>query len=1094
MLGTLPDELIGKRYQLHEKLGEGGMGAVYRATDRLTGQTVALKRVLLLDETTALVAHENTTDFRLTLAQEFKVLASIRHPHIISVLDYGFHGKYPYVTMELVEQARSFVDAGQDATLERQVQLLIELLQALAYLHRRGILHHDLKPGNVLVTRGGQVKVLDFGLAAELGQKQEISGTLAYMAPELLLEEPATRAADLYAVGVMAYELLAGQHPFDLSSMMALINHVLSKKPDLTLITQHFNEDTPKEERAKYDKIVAIIERLLVKDPHERYSDAYTIIQDFCSALDQSIPQESAAIRESFLQAAEFVGREQELEHLHKALLMAQQKQGSAWLIGGESGVGKTRLLEELRIRALVEGITVLNGQAVAEGGLPYQLWRAPLRRLMLTTEIDEVDAGVLKDLIPDIDTLLGYQVPEAASVEGAAYQQRLVGTIVSIFQRQTQPLVLMLEDVHWATESLEILRVLNGIVKELPLLIIASYRHEERPKMSEELPTMQFMRLERFGREHIAALSASMLGESGSQQNLIDLLNRETEGNVYFLVEVVRVLAEEAGRLSEVGRKMLPERVLAGGVQNIIQRRLARVPEDGRAMLELVAIAGRELDLDILRRVNGTTNLEEWLTICANCAVLEAQDSKWRFTHDKLRLATLESLSPERARAAHAQIARAIEAAYPDSPEHANPLAHHWRGANDKAKEFMYTKQAGEYALRINNFVEAIGHLERALELLPDATPEGVDPRSLRDELLINLGEALQYTGDYANATRHVQEGLTLAREVGEQADAAKALVLLGDLAWRQGKYDEAKSACEEGLALYRTVNDQRGVARALNRIGTLLQEQGSYAEANQHFNESLAVAEADNNPQGMTDAINNLGVTAFRQGNPQAAALQFERTLSIARTTGERRKAAAALLNLSSAAGAQDDFERAQSYLEETLDICRSIGERRGVALAMHNLGKVAYDRQDYVGAVPRLEESLAISRSIGNRPGEALTLSQLGDVMRMMGDTWEANSLYRQALAVSEQIRAVPTILDAMVGLAEIAEDPKQTLPWLGLVLNHPAASQSSKRRANALLDGLRESLSKAEIDVRLEQGKARDLMEVVREILGTPENSN
>ena len=159
---------IGGRYVLEQKLGEGGMGAVYRATDRLTQETVALKQVSIPGEKLQFAAQASngkSDSFRLALAQEFKTLASLRHPHIISVLDYGFdNARQPYLTMELLENAPTLIEAGRDRPLSYQIELLVQLLQALAYLHRRGIIHRDLKPDNVLVI-DGQVKVLDFGLA-----------------------------------------------------------------------------------------------------------------------------------------------------------------------------------------------------------------------------------------------------------------------------------------------------------------------------------------------------------------------------------------------------------------------------------------------------------------------------------------------------------------------------------------------------------------------------------------------------------------------------------------------------------------------------------------------------------------------------------------------------------------------------------------------------------------------------------------------------------------------------------------------------------------------------------------------------------------
>src|SRR4051812_21003911 len=183
-------DLIGKRYQLLDKLGAGGMGVVYRATDRLTGQTVALKQVIpsTIDPDTAPTIYlGKESSFQLALAQEFRTLASLRHPNIISVLDYGFdQTRQPYFTMDLLENAVTINEAAVGLPLAEKIDLIIQTLRALTYLHRRAILHLDLKPGNVMVT-DGQVKVLDFGLSSGRNEShRETTGTLAYMAPEIM--------------------------------------------------------------------------------------------------------------------------------------------------------------------------------------------------------------------------------------------------------------------------------------------------------------------------------------------------------------------------------------------------------------------------------------------------------------------------------------------------------------------------------------------------------------------------------------------------------------------------------------------------------------------------------------------------------------------------------------------------------------------------------------------------------------------------------------------------------------------------------------------------------------------------------------------
>jgi len=194
---------IAPRYQLLNQLGAGGMGVVYRALDRLSGQVVALKQVTVDSDRLLFASHadqsQNSQDVRLSLAREFKTLASLRHPNIISVMDYGFDIQHqPFFTMTLLENTQTIFQAGQGQSSEVQNELLMQLLQALLYLHRRRILHRDLKPGNVVVVNG-QVKVLDFGLAVARGEGGETAGTLAYMAPELLSGDAASECSDLYA-------------------------------------------------------------------------------------------------------------------------------------------------------------------------------------------------------------------------------------------------------------------------------------------------------------------------------------------------------------------------------------------------------------------------------------------------------------------------------------------------------------------------------------------------------------------------------------------------------------------------------------------------------------------------------------------------------------------------------------------------------------------------------------------------------------------------------------------------------------------------------------------------------------------------------
>jgi eukaryotic-like serine/threonine-protein kinase len=1143
-------QLFNKRYEIQERLGEGGMGAVYRALDRLTGETVALKVVLNTDSTASTSeAQTEDADFHLSLAKEFKVMASLRHPHIISVLDYGFgtfnHTRQPYLAMELLEKARDFSEYGAELeTLEAKIELALQLLQAMAYLHRRNILHRDIKPANVLLNEEKQLKVLDFGLAMETGTEGIPAGTLLYMAPELLAGGDPSVASDLYAIGVMVYELLTGRNPFSRPAPWETINAVLNDEPDLApvelLATKRASRLKPflkPTSQDAQDKTVShaddaltrihqaadtkktplrpmrpvrfadttdiqliggtalpdILARLLTKQPENRYQSAEAVIQALCSAVELPLPEETKEIRESFLQAATFVGRKNEIDQLTAALLntLALPPVGSLWLIGGESGVGKSRLLEELRILAMVRGAAVIRGQAEAEAGAPYQLWREPLRRLVLMSEPGDLDAAILKDLVPDIETLLGRKIPDAVRVDRAAYQQRLHGTIASLFQQQPEPLVVLLDDLHHAsTEDLELLRVINRLAGSLPLLIVTTYRSDERPALAKELEEMKPLRLERFTSQEVAALSRSMLGAAGERPDILTLLERETEGNIFFMIEILRALSEEAGRLEDILTLPLPQSIATGGMTGVIERRLSRVAQRWLPLLKLAAVAGRKLDLSVLKPLHDGGNLQRWLLACATASVLELREGEWQFTYDRLREAVIDTIPAAERPALHRRVALAVEQIYPNAPEHAAALANHWQAAGELEKEFAYIRQAADYALRISVFADAVAHLTRALGLVRAISLDD----SLRDtyeaDIMVKLGETLYYTGDYTTAITRLEAALRLFRALNDAKGTARALNAMGDTRWRLGQYPEAVSACEEALRLSKGIDDQESIARALNRLGMVLTEQGSYVEAAARLNESAQVARALNMPGLIVSPVNNLAVVAFAQGDYDSAERYLEETLALSRLSGERYKTAAVLANLGSVAGSREAFQKAMTYFEESLSISQTIGYRHGVGFALKNLGILAEMQQDYATAERYLKQGLELSQAMGERQSSAMTLISLGEVASLQNQPGDALQYYRQALKLAEEIESIPTIMDAFVGIAKITDNEDEALELLGLVLNHPAAVEDTRRLAEPILEALRAALPPDRVEAALVRGRARELQQMIAQVMKTP----
>lgn len=976
-------EIIAKRYQIIDLIGQGGMGTVFRAYDRLTGEDVALKRVTAMGQHIQFASSGAYNDYRLALANEFKILATLRHRNIISVLDYGFDEEgQPFFTMELLEDAEDIITAGYNKPLAAQADLLMQMLQALAYLHRRGILHRDLKPANIMVS-AGRVRLLDFGLSAAREHLAEAEnntvGTLAYMAPEVFQGASATPASDLYGIGLLTYQLFVGEHPFDIDNLPNLIDQMLNHDPDISVL-------------AIDAALQRIISRLLTKEPATRFPSVIELIDALREANDEFRNQEDASIRESFLQAAEFVGRESEVQTLSEALIETLKGKGSGWLIAGESGVGKSRLIEEIRTQALVSGAVVLRGQAVTEGGAPYVIWRDILRHLCLHVDPTELEASVLKPLVPDIPKLIGTPVSNAPELDPTGTLNRVLTTIEDLFRRQTVPTLIILEDLQWAGEGLQILRRLSQHLGSLPLMIVGSFRDDETPDLPNEFPTMNIMELDRLNEAEIEKLSTAMLGENvGRQSEVLNLIQRESEGNVFFIVEVVRFLAEEAGQMADIGNITLPENVFAQGIQAVVKRRLDRIPSEMLRLLQLAAIAGRIVDLRLIRHLNdglgSPLDIDQWLLTCEDASVLEFHDESWRFAHDKLRETLQRNLT--NTGDAHRQIALGLEAIYPDDSAYVGSLAYHWAEAGDTLKASHYLGLAGEQSLLNGANFEAIDFLRQAL-----AWHDGLDTIR-RTELQMALGDACYGAGMLPESQQHYHEALMtvgypipssphmqtvrILRHLGRQL--LHRLASVGEANSSKAPYYLLGAKLDFSLAslAYYDNNQVKGIYHATQGIN--LAERSGSATAKMQFYAAMVLAmgsipqhrlarlywrladaeipHSDNNEAlwatHMTVALYALGI-----GDWATAENRVEKAEHHSNIMGHMRRKEEVISTRFTIDYRQGKWHHMDGYLDELLHIARRQSDTQFIATALLEQATLALHRGNIDDALQKGEES--------------------------------------------------------------------------------------------------------------------------------------
>ena len=331
------------RYELHEKVTYGSSGTLYRAFDRVRQSSVVIKRG----------GFDDAGAFGL--AEEFKVLASLRHANIVAALDYGFEESgREFLVLDLPESTTSLAISAAQQPVSVQLDYLSQGLRALNYLHHKNLLHGGLAPDSVVVV-DGRLKLLDFAFSCDL-EAQIPPPQIAFVAPEVLAGEPASFASDLYSFGLVAYSAFFGSLPkfSTLPSREDVVANILRDGVDR--------------------RMTRVFGGLLVNDRDLRFAstvEAFAAIND--SESGEMI--ETALTRESALQTAQFVGRKAELGVLHRALEAAKRGRGGTLLISGESGVGKSRLVNELETMALIEGFRAMRGHTVEGDAGSFRVW-----------------------------------------------------------------------------------------------------------------------------------------------------------------------------------------------------------------------------------------------------------------------------------------------------------------------------------------------------------------------------------------------------------------------------------------------------------------------------------------------------------------------------------------------------------------------------------------------------------------------------------------------------------------------------------------------------------------------------------------------
>ena len=1020
----VPAELAGGRYRIRSFLGQGGRKRVYLAEDTAARREVALA----LFDTENVAAAVQTRARRE--AQAMRKLGD--HQHVVSVLDVGEEDGDPFIVSEYMPggDVESLLAAGGGPLdVERAVGIAIDLTRALEHAHSRGIVHRDLKPANVWLDDDGAARLGDFGLATTEGRSRvsggSLVGTVAYLPPEQALGESSGPESDLYSLGALLYEMLTGRPPFAGDDAVSIISQHLHADP---VPPSRHNPEVP-------ESLDGAVLMLLAKAGDDRPAGAARAREALEAALseeqgeegERGAPAENPLDR---LAGGIFVGREREIDELREAADQALAGSGSLVLVVGEPGIGKTRTAEELATYSRVSGARVYWGRCREDEGAPaYWPWVQAIRDYV--RDADPValawqmgtGSGDIAQLVPEVAERLDVEPTPVGASESDEARFRLFDSVASflVAAARDRPMTILLDDLHWADEpSLLLLRHVAGELGDSGLLIVGTYRDVELGRhhpLARVLGDLGGTRvsLGGFSSESIGRY-VQMTSGAPAPPGLAEAIHSQTDGNPFFVGEVVRLLASE-GKLADPAawQGQIPQ-----GVREVVGRRLDRLSPKANEGLKVAAVIGREFDADVLVAVKGVSAeeiTEGAMEAIGERLVTNLGGGRFGFSHALVRDTLYEEVSPAQRAKLHQGTALALEELHGDDPSRLGELAHHFLAAaplGDTGKAIEYAERAGEQAMEQLAYEEASELYGRALEVLE--LHDHPDERR-RLALALALGGAEASASRVSDARRAFGKAAESARALADAdglVGAAIGIAMMGEA----GTCDDRLVALiDEALE---AIGPEASAARA-SLLSAKAQElywvdaQGRSAPL---VAEAIAIARRVDAPRTLAAALNR---RIFLPVGPEAA--------------HERLTIADEMLELGETCEDREAVLRAHAYRVQNL---LELGDIAGVDRELAAYGRVADElrmpahiwhthamramRAMLDGDIQTAEELAEQARREGGRAEQPLAQQYYGvQLIQIRSLQGRAAELIPRVRELAERFPAIPAWRSALITLA-------------------------------------------------------------------------
>ena len=1014
--------VVEGRYRILHRLGSGAVGEVYRVLDLSEKRELALK----------LASPSLSREEKFAFQKEFHTLSNLSHPNIVQVYDYGVTSEgRQYFTMELVD-GENF-DSGFKDDVGLIVSATCEVLRALHFLHSKGLVHCDLKPQNILVRKNSEspgTKLLDFGLAgaADILSSDGVSGTFAYMAPEMARWGKTDRRADIYSLGVVVYEALTGKTAFKGEDPITIIRSHMETKLEPVSKTR---EGIPME-------LERVISKMVEKEPRRRYQSAAEAIRDLSKLLPDSSCETAPISPGKQLLTSGLVGRDGHISRLMSMLEKARKQHPSCCLIVGERGSGKSRLVQELKSQAQLKGALTFTGRCSKASTAPLLPIKsiadqATMRGYQLDTEIEEAQLTTGLDEKIDSSMILA----------------RIFDSIALISRKENRPIVLVIEDINFADEmTLKVVPFIARSLKDESVLLIVTSEPEHPENLSEhslsrEAPCVN-IELSPLSEAETAEMVEQMLGTDHPLPQLTEWVYDHAGGNPLLIEESLSAAVSGKAATNGDGQWLVDidrlEKIKASqSVTGIVDSWLARLDEKELGLLRKASILGDTFDLDLLQKL-AEVRPEELFALLntlenENILVPTPENSaRLIFSHKWVRDIIYSGIEEEKRVGLHGRAVGILESDYPDRGEVTDVLAYHASRANLVDESVKYCTLAAKKAVKVQALKTALHYYQWALDVLPQGSNhqrpvilEAVGDlyRTLEqyDEALNAYNQVISFSSASVRISLKIgqaqvrkgnkEEALSIFKSaikaIPEDKDTDRVTVL-AELALTYlsiSEYGKAEDYANQALSTAEQIGDKHGLSNIYHILGLIKSSRENFDEAIEYNLKSLQIKVELGDARGMASSHNNLGILYWHKRMYDKAIESYAQSLQIMEKVGDIAGVARAHNNIGLVEMKKGSWDDAAAHLRESLEVFERLNDRRVLGHLYLNMGAITEEQGRWSEALSLYEKGTRVFEQTGQQSNLAICLRDAGNLHLRMGNMEEAESRLRRALILAEKL---------------------------------------------------------------------------------------